>query len=108
MLCFYLRLTQQPAYRKICYATIGYILVSAFGMLLANTVTCTPLRGGWDKSPELGVKCADTSAYLYFYMSMNVVTDAMLVLLPIPILLRLQIHSKTKYGLVAMFACGIS
>lgn len=108
MLLFYLRLTQRPTHRKICFATIGYILTTATAMLLANLFRCTPVRGGWDNSPELGAKCASITVFLLFYTSTNIVTDVMLVVLPIPILLRLQIKPRAKYGLVAMFGFGVS
>lgn len=107
MLCFYLRLAPQPTFRKICHATIVYIATTATVMALLNLFGCTPVRGGWDHSPELGAKCLDVSPYLYFHTGMSTVTDVLLMLLPVPILLRLQLRPKTKYGLVAMFALGI-
>lgn len=106
MLCFYLRLAPQPTFRKVCLSIIIYILSSSTAVTLLNLFSCTPVRGGWDHSPELGAKCIDASKFYYFYCSMSVVTDILLMVLPIPILLRLQLRRKVKYGLVAMFATG--
>lgn len=107
MLIFYMRLAPQPTFRRVCLAIIGYIVASSTVVTLLNSFSCTPIRGGWDHSPELGAKCIDASRFYYFYCSMSTITDILLMALPIPILLRLQLRRKVKYGLVAMFATGI-
>lgn len=106
MLLFYLRLTRQPTFRKICFTTMGYIGVSSAVVTMLNLFSCTPIRGGWDHSPALNAKCIDASRFYYFNGAMSMVTDILLMTLPIPILLRLQLRKKVKYGLVGMFAAG--
>lgn len=108
MLFFYLRLAPHPTYRKVCFSTIGYIAVSSTIITLINLFHCNPVRGGWDHDPALGAKCYDPSIFYYVYSSLNVVTDILLVVIPIPILLKLQLPPKVKIGLVVMFAGGIS
>lgn len=108
MLCFYLRLSQQPTFRKICYGTIAYIVASAGIVTILGVFGCTPLRAGWDHDPALNGRCVDPARYLYVYCAMNIVTDLMLLALPIPVILKMQLNPKTKYGLVAMFAFGIT
>lgn len=107
MLIFYLRLAPHPAFRKVCFVIIGYIVASSTVITLMNLFSCTPVRGGWDHSPELGAKCVDGTKFYYFYCSMSIFTDILLLVLPIPIILRLQLRPKVKYGLVAMFASGL-
>lgn len=76
-------------------------------MFLLNLFSCIPVRAGWDHDPALEAKCIDASPYFYFSYSMNVVTDILVMTLPIPILMRLQLRPKAKYGLIFMFAAGI-
>lgn len=106
MLFFYLRLAPLPTFRKVCFSIITYILAASTVVTLLNLFSCTPVSGGWDHSPELGAKCINATNFYYFYGSMSVVTDVLLMVLPIPILLRLQLRRKVKYGLVAMFVTG--
>lgn len=107
MLIFYIRLAQHPTHRIFCYATMAYVGISATVVVMLNLFGCSPISDGWNRSPGVRANCLNTRAYSYFYCSMSVLTDVMLMVLPIPILLRLQVEPRVKYGLVAMFAAGI-
>lgn len=107
MLVFYIRLAPHRTHRRFCYATIAYIGISATVVVMLNLFGCWPISDGWQRSPGVPGNCLNTRPYSYFYCSMSVVTDIMLMVLPIPILLRLHICPRVKYGLVAMFATGI-
>lgn len=107
MLLFYLRLCQRPTFRKSCYCTIAYIVCSATAVTLVGIFSCTPIRAGWDHDPALHARCIDAGTYLYAYQGVNIATDVLLMALPIPIIMRLQMRPKAKWGLVAMFTVGI-
>lgn len=107
MLFFYLRLAPHSTFRKVCIGTMSYIVLSSAVITMLLLFPCTPVRGGWDHDPALGAKCIDAGNFFYFYCSMNVVTDIMLMMIPIPILLRMQLPRRARYGLVGMFSAGI-
>lgn len=106
MLAFYARLAPLPMYRKICFATIAVIGISGVFFMLTCLFSCRPMNGGWSHSSGLNTKCLRTRTFSYLYCSFSVIADVILMVLPIPILLRLQLRPKVKYGLVAMFATG--
>ncbi|KAL0638697.1 hypothetical protein Q9L58_002275 [Maublancomyces gigas] len=106
MLFFYLRLATLPTPRKVIYATIGYIAISS---IICTTITifqCTPIRGAWNHNvPNL--KCLDISHVNYFQATLNVVTDILLVAIPIPIIMKMQLKLGIKLALIGMFVTGI-
>lgn len=87
---------------------MGYLIVSTTVIVFLNLFSCIPISGGWDHDPALHPKCIDTSTYLFINYLMHIITDVLLMALPIPMLLRMQLRPKAKYGLVGMFAGGIS
>lgn len=107
ILIFYVRLAPHPTYRKVCFATMVFIGLSAAAFTLTCVFSCRPVNRSLDCSPDLNIRCLKLRTFSYVYCTTGVVTDVILLLLPIPILLRLQLRPKIKYGLVAMFATGI-
>lgn len=106
MLCFYLRLAPHPRFRMICYFSLLYILLVTIAVTLTNAFNCTPIEGGWNRDPSFHSKCISSKAFAYFPLANNSITDILLMILPIPILMRLQLGWKSKLGLVLMFTAG--
>lgn len=106
MLFFYLRLATEPRFRIICYLSIAYTTLSSIAVLLVNLFGCTPISGSWDRRPSDHSICITTPAFYYCSEISNAFTDLLLIVLPIPILVRLQLRWQVKLGLVAMFTMG--
>ncbi|KAL0631479.1 hypothetical protein Q9L58_009657 [Maublancomyces gigas] len=106
MICFYLHLSPHPTFRIICYLSIGIIMVYSTVILALNLFGCAPISGGWNRSPDFPSKCITTPAFYRASVLCNLATDMLVMLLPIPILMRMQLELKTKLGLVIMFTMG--
>lgn len=65
---------------------------------------CRPLRGAWD--PTVEPDCMDLSKLLIFMGSMNVLTDFLLLCLPLPQLWKLQMRRGTKMQVIGIFTIG--
>lgn len=76
-------------------------------LVFVTIFSCSPVRGGWDHDPALHPKCIDDVPFLLTSNIMNIITDIVLMAMPIPVLLKLQLRPGVKYGLVSMFAAGI-
>lgn len=84
------------------------ITVANFASLgLTATFECTPVSYQWEQTKEGAKgKCIDVAAF-YDWMSFpNIVTDAVLLVLPLPMIFRLQLSRHQKVGLVFIFATG--
>lgn len=106
MILFYLQLATERTYRIVCYLSIAYITLCSTSSLLVNLFGCAPISGAWDRRASNPSVCITTSSFYFYSNITNVVTDVMLLVLPIPILLRLRLEWKVKLGLIAMFSMG--
>lgn len=88
--------------RVVGLACIGYTL----GTILAAFLVCQPLPFYWDATITGGY-CGDEFLSYILTGSMNIATDVMVLLLPIPSLMRLELSLASKMTLIATFACGL-
>lgn len=88
--------------RCVGLACIGYTLGTIFSAFLV----CQPLPFYWDTTVE-GGHCGDQFLSYILTGSINIATNVMTLLLPIPSLMRLEMSLSRKLTLVATFACGL-
>lgn len=107
LLLMYLRLfgVSQP-FRYATWAVLFFVA----GYLSSNIITlifgCTPISKYW--KPEIPGHCIVLTQADYAYGSMNVVSDVLLFLLPLPMVYQLRLTRKEKVGLVLVFMSGIA
>ena len=91
------------------YATWA-VLFFVTGYLSCNIVTllfgCTPVMKYW--KPDEPGHCIDLVQADYAYGSMNVVSDVLLFLLPLPMVWQLRLSHREKFGLCLIFMSGIA
>lgn len=70
---------------------------------------CNPVKKGWSTQvyPEIEGSCLDLSAAYMVGAVINTVSDISIVLLPQPLIWSLQLSSKRKIGLCAIFLIGL-
>ena len=106
LLLMYLRLF--GANRAFKFTTWG-VLFFVTGYLSCNMVTllfgCTPVSKYW--KPDQPGHCLALVKADHAYGSMNVVSDVLLFLLPLPMIWQLRLTRKEKFGLILIFASGI-
>ncbi|KAL3421153.1 hypothetical protein PVAG01_07598 [Phlyctema vagabunda] len=84
---------------------IRYLLAISFlAIFIADLAECQPVTHYWQVSPDPGPKCRQGYAQLITMGVFNVLTDLLLVLFPIPIIIRSQMPVKRKVQLVLLFA----
>jgi hypothetical protein len=84
----------------LCFIT-AYGVAIQFGSIFA----CTPVSYFWDRSIANG-HCINLLAFWFSNASLNIVTDLMICVLPVPVLKGLNLPRKQKYGLIAVFIVG--
>ena len=106
IISFYLRIFG-PArtFRISAYISIGVLIAWALSIILEAFLLCRPLAYNWDSTIE-GV-CGNRSKVYISAGALNVVTDFMVMALPIPHIFGLQLRIKKKLGLVLMFSLGL-
>lgn len=65
---------------------------------------CVPIQAMWD--PTISGKCIDVAAFLTATGALNIVTDAILLALPVPQLWHLNTSITQKAQLIGIFLTG--
>jgi len=111
ILIFYLRLTGR-AYLGIRRTIIGMmVFVSAYTVayVIAVSIVCGPVNAHWGSILHFAEVCPNRILYRNFFLgvsSIHVITDFIVLLLPIPMVWRLQVPLSRKFSLAALFGLG--
>lgn len=81
-----------------------FLLITFFAVIVADLAECQPVTHYWQVTPDPGPKCRQGYAQLLTMGTVNVVTDILLVVFPIPIIIRSKMGMKRKLQLVTLFA----
>jgi len=102
----YLRIFAKPNYRVVVWITAGLVVANAIGSFVPAFVICVPLEYLWNRKLPGGGHCIDANAWYRWASLMNIITDLIMLVLPIPLLMELQTSKKTKLGLLFTFSLG--
>lgn len=87
------------------YGVSVIVLGSGFGIMFALIFACKPIAKGWDVSITEG-SCINRAGLYLATAIVNIITDIMCLVLPIPIVLKLQMPRIQKLGVLCMFGVG--
>ena len=73
--------------------------------MLGSIFACTPVAYFWEKSISNG-HCINLLAFWFSNAAFNILSDLVIIILPIPVLKSLSIPLKQKYGLIMIFIMG--
>lgn len=106
LLLMYLRLfgVSKP-FRYATWAVMTFVTGYLFCNFLTLLFGCTPIAKYW--KPDEPGHCIDLNKADYAYGSMKVGSDVLLFLLPLPMVWKLQLSRKEKFGLFLIFMSGI-
>jgi len=106
MVFFYLRIFgTKNAFKITAYATITSIVLWAISVVLETFLLCRPVAFNWDQTVK--GTCGDRNTVYVSAGALNIVSDFMVLALPIPHIWDLQLPLARKLGLVVMFSLGI-
>ena len=107
LLLMYIRLfgVSKP-FRWATWIVMAFVTGYLFSNFLTLLFGCTPIAKYW--RPQEPGHCIDLVKADYAYGSMNVASDALLFLLPLPMVWQLQLSRREKVGLFLIFMSGIA
>ena len=98
------RIFQVAKFHRILWAVGLFISVYSIISVIVMIFACRPLKEAWD--PTIKPDCIDLSKLVIVMGSMNVLTDLLLLCLPLPQLWKLQIPRGTKIQVIGIFSIG--
>ena len=105
ILFFYLRIFVKRPYKIITYALIGIIVSHLISEIVASALQCSPVAFDWDKTIH-GGHCFDQIAYYRWVTLPNIITDIIMLVLPLPLVWTLHLPQNRKIGLTFVFLTG--
>lgn len=105
ILAFYLRIFTMRYARITCYILIFIVAANWVVFEIVWAFQCSPVAYQWDKSIP-GGKCIDVQASYRASSAPNIATDAIMLILPIPIAWQLKVSVIRKLGLIFVFLTG--
>ncbi|CAG9990171.1 unnamed protein product [Clonostachys byssicola] len=105
LLTFYLRLSPQQWFIISTWTTIAFQI--AYTIVLEGTLIfgCRPIARGWDITITEG-QCLSTAAIYIATAVLNIISDVIILVLPIKMVVGLQMKTARKIGLLAVFTIG--
>jgi len=104
-LWFYLRIFPHQSFRKWIWVCMGLVAGYWAGSMLQIFLICSPFEMNWN--PLAGGHCASYNVAFVTIGIFNMISDLVIMLLPIPFLRKLQMAIGTKIGLVTIFGIGL-
>ena len=104
LLC-YLRISTKSVFRSAVYITMGVVFAYNIALMLSLIFACHPIAKTWDLTITTG-SCVNRPAVYISNGVLNVVTDFVILLLPVPLIRGLHMPLRQKILLAAMFSVG--
>ncbi|KAK3988538.1 hypothetical protein QBC44DRAFT_343206 [Cladorrhinum sp. PSN332] len=103
-----LNVTWERSY-ELSLVFIRIALVATFvAVVISDLAECQPFSHNWQVLSDPGGRCRQGYAQLLTMAVCNVFTDLLLVICPIPIILRSTMTNKRKVQLVLLFSLGLA
>ncbi|KAK6823652.1 hypothetical protein PG987_013909 [Apiospora arundinis] len=107
-LCFlaqYHRIMTTKRMRRLIYAAAAFVGIWTLSQLCLHIFQCHPISGFWQPGP--GAKCLPRLPGWYSNAAGNIVTDVLILLLPLPMIRALNLPRAQKLGLIGIFCLRI-
>ena len=105
MCLLYMQIFELRWFRISAYVTIAICNAFALMVIISTTFICTPVRMSFD--PTIQGHCGNRNTLWLTIGIFNILTDLLVVALPLPILWHLQIPRNKKIGLMVIFSFGL-
>ncbi|EEP76478.1 predicted protein [Uncinocarpus reesii 1704] len=107
ILLLYIKVFIQPWFRKTCWACVSVIIAFTVGTVFSSIFQCTPVQYAFNKKIPGGGHCLNLTAFWYANAVFNILSDVVIIALPIPVVSKLHSPIKTKIAVASVFTIGI-
>ncbi|KAK3374546.1 hypothetical protein B0H63DRAFT_418684 [Podospora didyma] len=105
VMLFYLRVFVNQGLRLATKLAMGFVVLWSTGNFLQVFLLCRPFAASYN--PAIKGKCGNQVASFIAIGAFNIVTDILILALPIPTVWALKMATAAKIGLTAVFALGL-
>ena len=102
----YRRIFPLPGFQRLCDIVFWFNLLFGLSLILSVAIRCSNPANAWT-SGYRGPGCIKMVPWWYTNATINLVTDVIILVMPIPMLRRLPLPRKPKLILFGVFGLGI-
>lgn len=104
ILLLYRRIFTGKLFTQINYSLGAILIIWCVVMEILGIINCLPINAYWD--PSVNGKCLSFRDYSIGYAALNIFTDIAILILPMPMIWRLQLPTFQKVALTCNFLLG--
>lgn len=90
--------------KKAYIAALVVVGLWSLSQIFLQAFICTPVRAFWDKT--VSGSCVPSHPAWYINAAGNIATDILILILPLPIILKLKLGRRQKYILMSILCLG--
>ena len=111
ILFFYRTFATKKTFRRLVHATIAFVMASTTGMILVTAFEC-PSKPSLAYSEHIFTRrkqygCLPVRKLYFAQASMNIFSDIVVFILPLPVLIKLRMETHKRVGLLFLFSVGL-
>jgi hypothetical protein len=92
-------------YRRACYIMLAVVAAYGIGSFFDSLFACQPIQYFWDKTIS-GGSCLDRQVTWMTNAALDIITDVVIIILPMPAISVLNLPRKQKIFITIIFATG--
>lgn len=104
ILCLCHRVFALTRFRMIAKFWICFLILNMIAAFVTSVFACNPIAGFWDAS--VSAWCVNDVVEIMCFAVINIITDLVVLIMPMPIIWHLNIARRQKYILSAIFVLG--
>ena len=105
VLALYRRLFPKKSIRIVIHVLMGVLIALTVSTIVTAVVACRPYAANWNLHMPNAV-CIDKEAFFIWGSIPNIVTDIVMLAVPMRVVWNLQTTTRLKIGLTVTFAIG--
>ncbi|KAJ9487648.1 hypothetical protein VN97_g5668 [Penicillium thymicola] len=107
-LTLYIRLFRPRPFLLTTYILMGCLVIIGLWTTLSGFFFCIPVHTFWSASAEVrNTKCLPAAPVWFTNAALQTITDLVILVLPMPLLWKLQLPKRQKWGILVVFGLGI-
>lgn len=104
LVLFYKRIFVSQSFNIAAHLVMGIVVTYGIAGVVATIFQCIPIAGSWDKS--IDARCINSDSFWIAYAVLNILTDVMVLALPVPSIMGLHIKRRDRVMLCLLFLMG--
>ncbi|GAB1212845.1 hypothetical protein ATERTT37_001994 [Aspergillus terreus] len=105
ILLFYVRIFSTNKFRILAGIVGAIVLGHGIGVFFAAIFQCSPVQYAWNKNIPGGT-CFDQQAFYRYVSPPNILTDVLILIMPLPFVWKLHTRLTQKLALTGVFILG--